>query len=147
MCRLASTGIVIAAAIPEAASPNTSPAPASVISLAASTRPRRGVISTAGTMVLCRNSVVTASAPAISAKVCASPASASVARAGLPSPVYVVARAVSATAATISTRAPMASIRNVRVVASLATSARMSLVMTDLSPCSCRSGEGRCLPA
>jgi hypothetical protein len=65
-----------------------------VMSLAASSGVRRGVIRTAGVMVLCRNSLVTESTPASSATVWASPAMARTERAGLMPPVKLVAAAV-----------------------------------------------------
>jgi hypothetical protein len=109
MCRPASSGRAMAAAIPLTARPNASPATARVMSLAPSSAARRGVIRTAGVMVLCRNSPVTQSTPAISATVCASPAMASVERTGLVPSVKPVAAVVRATTPAIRTMAPAAS--------------------------------------
>jgi hypothetical protein len=60
-------------------------------------------------MVLCRNSLVTERAPAISATVWASPAMASTERAGLVPGVKLVAAAVAATPPAIRAMAPAAS--------------------------------------
>ncbi|MGI8447296.1 MAG: hypothetical protein ACR2MP_08980, partial [Streptosporangiaceae bacterium] len=63
---------MIAAAAPVARQPKISPALATVISLAASSGVRWGVMRTAEVIVLCRNSPVTASVPAIRANAPAS---------------------------------------------------------------------------
>ena len=109
MCRAASSGKVMAVAIPVAARPKASPAAAMVMSLATSSGVRRGVIRTAGVMVLCRNSPVTESAPASSATVWASPAIARVARAGLVPAVKLVAAAVAPVPPAMRATAPAAS--------------------------------------
>src|ERR1035441_7014799 len=93
MCRAASSGRVMAVASSVVARPKASPAAAMVMSLAASSGVRRGVIRTAGVMVLCRNSLVTESTPASSATVWASPAMARTERAGLMPGVKLVAAA------------------------------------------------------
>ena len=72
-------------------------------------RVRRGVIRTAGVMVLCRNSPVTDSAPASSATVWASPAIARVVRAGLMPAVKLVAAAVAPVPLAMRATAPAAS--------------------------------------
>ena len=109
MCRAASSGKVMAAAIPVAARPKTSPAAARVVSLAASSGVRRGVIRTAGMIVWCRNSPVTESAPAISATVWASPAIARTERAGLVAGMKLLAAAVGTIPPAITAMAPAAS--------------------------------------
>jgi hypothetical protein len=108
MCRAASSGKVIAAAIPVAARPKASPAAAMVMSLATSSGVRPGVIRIAGVRVLCRNSLVTENAPASSATVWASPAIARVVRAG-PVPGAKLVAVVALVPAAIKARVPAAS--------------------------------------